>query len=95
MPSITIVEHRGLARAWVELPAGTLTLSSIDPSPVCTASRSSPASACGIHLPVVVVESFNGHVQSEYLDQHWFKSVEEVKQTIERRTTTRNGLIGR
>jgi putative transposase len=29
------------------------------------------------------VESFNGHFRAECLDQHWFESVEEAKQTIE------------
>jgi putative transposase len=30
------------------------------------------------------VESFNGHFRAECLDQHWFESVEEAKQTIEK-----------
>ena len=29
------------------------------------------------------VESFNGHFRAECLDQHWFESVEEARQTIE------------
>ncbi len=30
-----------------------------------------------------IVESFNGHFRAECLDQHWFESVEEARQTIE------------
>jgi putative transposase len=29
------------------------------------------------------VESFNGHFRAECLDQHWFASLEEARQTVE------------